>query len=310
MTDLMWKEVLRPGVWLHPITRQQVKITPARIDAIARNTQKYIDNGNHVSLPLKHTDDPTKNTGYVRKAVVKQGSLFCGVEVADPEIEKRLGRTIRGVSANLVENHPDSISGETYSEVMTHLALTLNPVVGNTADFSVSLSGDALVPKEDRMPENIAKALGLAADADEGAIASAVTALAAERDAVKEKLVASEAKSVALAAEIVKMRETSLAAERTKFEAFVEDAKTKSAAAGRPIPETQIATIRKLFADGQTALAQDVGTFVLGCALGAPTMPTGVTPAPKPEAKKDPADNAAEVIAEFAKQFGLTPAAK
>lgn len=135
------KEILRVGKWVHPLTGRDVVFDEKRVENLARNTERYLKNGNTIPFPNGHTTDVLANLGTWTGPFIKFGSKLVGVvEPKSPEaLEGIKNGTLDGVSAFIEKNFEDP-KGEKYDEVLTHVCATNYPVVtGSRKDF-VALS--------------------------------------------------------------------------------------------------------------------------------------------------------------------------
>ena len=150
---LVWKEVLREGVWKYrpgagakpiPIplkvvagkTDEQGQIGMA--DLIAAFEDGAVEN---VTVPTSHEDKPQDNTGYVRKLKITgdkgKKKLLAGIEFTEPDIAERVGRkSIAGSSCGIMFDYIKKDTGQKYGKVIGHVALTNKPWINGMAPFS------------------------------------------------------------------------------------------------------------------------------------------------------------------------------
>src|SRR3990167_8537709 len=126
-TPSRWrKAVIKVGEWVDPrdatrkfqVTLERMKTWVANFDA------KFLD---RVPVPLRHTDDPRANTGYVQGLSIDGDTLFADVEFTDADVAGKVKNgSIADVSLSVdpAWSHPQT--GQTY-EVLRHVALTLYP---------------------------------------------------------------------------------------------------------------------------------------------------------------------------------------
>lgn len=144
------KEILPPGVftYVHGKTGQ-----PAKLTVTEKDNHRYAESGNamlssglSIPVPLEHQPDAvpmspaekaawqTKhNTGWVEKFEVENGKLFAQLEIADPDIAKKLPNTIKFVSPH-INSFMDG-NGRRWDNVITHVALTTRPRITNQSPF-------------------------------------------------------------------------------------------------------------------------------------------------------------------------------
>lgn len=114
------------------------KLTEADIISMAKETQRYIDNGNLSTVPVEHTNDPEKNRGKNTKWFAKNDSkgrlgLFSIAEFADADAAK-LAKTTQ-TSIYTVPSYTDG-KGVKYSYPIRHTALTTVPVIPGLDGFT------------------------------------------------------------------------------------------------------------------------------------------------------------------------------
>jgi hypothetical protein len=184
-----YKDVVKVGRWVHPLTKQEIVFTPERIEKLARNTEKFLEAGNRIPFPKGHTTDPTKNLGYWPGPFMPFGDSLIGVvEPKDPvALEAMKNGTLDAVSVCIEFDVTDAKQNK-YDEVITHVCATSYPVLDGQKGFmALSLLGaegthvpeelSGLLPEGDKSPmeekemttKEMALALGLpeaASDAD------------------------------------------------------------------------------------------------------------------------------------------------
>ena len=151
---LLWKEVIRPGVYCcqdkdgKPFT---VPVTSDAIDYLLRTGVEMLNAGLSIPLPLEHQEDAhpltaaekaaarvKNNAGWVKKFKKdKSGRLFSLLEIPDADLAKKLPSTIRYVSPHF-DSFTDG-SGRSWKGVISHLALTLKPRVTQQIPFGAPL---------------------------------------------------------------------------------------------------------------------------------------------------------------------------
>jgi hypothetical protein len=151
---LIWKEVLREGVWKYR-PGAGAKPIPIPLKVVAGNTDEEGQIGmadlidafedgavDHVTVPTSHEDKPQDNTGYVRKLKVvgKNGKkkLLAGIEFTEPDIEEKAQRgSIAGSSCGIMFDYVRKDSGKKYGKVIGHVALTNKPWINGMKPFGV-----------------------------------------------------------------------------------------------------------------------------------------------------------------------------
>lgn len=186
------KDVLRVGHWIHPITKQNVNITPERIRNLVKNTEAYRQTLDRKAVPFQdgHNFDAKKTLGWWTQFFSHGDRLYGVVEVTDEEAAKKMDQgSIRSVSARIDPNVGDG-KGGVFDEAFTHVCATPLAVLDGQQDF-LKLSREAdsidlLIPtelagtlpegnksKEDFMIKRMALALGLPESATEAEVEAA-----------------------------------------------------------------------------------------------------------------------------------------
>ena len=148
----------------------EFELTEQAITLFAKESQRYLDNGNQCNLPVEHTTDPEKNRGKNLKWYTKLDSkgrlgLFSLTEFRDAEAAK-LAKTAQ-TSIYCPPKYKDGAKNE-YIRAVRHVALTDYPVIPGLDNFTpiaASLIEPVVKPpkKEDRtMPiKSLAANIGL-----------------------------------------------------------------------------------------------------------------------------------------------------
>lgn len=134
------KELIYEGSYIHPDNEDE------RVDVTIEKMQEWVNNFakklvDIPFVPLKHTDDPEKNTGEVTRLWIADSpshpgkkSLFAELTIKIKEIAEKIGKTIKGCSVGIVGvTSPET--GEYLGEAVEHVALTNRPYVPNLADY-------------------------------------------------------------------------------------------------------------------------------------------------------------------------------
>lgn len=210
---LFSKEIIREGQWIHP-RGGKVSFDAARLGEIVSETNRYLESVGRIPMPDGHKFDAAPTLGWVHAVWLDDAPegvkrIMGLVEVHSEEIARKMGTEIRDVSMMLERSTKDS-HGNTFNDVITHVAATPYPVIDVQATFEplalsthgvevpvpvlqeVSLEEDgtvALAIEQKKEEESVAtektlSALGFAAT-DEPApehVEERVLALAKERD--------------------------------------------------------------------------------------------------------------------------------
>lgn len=158
---LVWKEVLREGVWSYrPGEGQKPSEKPLRVIAgHSSNPEEEIgfadlieafDEGamDHVTVPTSHADQPHENTGFVKALEIREDEdgtkrLYAGFEFTEPDIkEKALRGTIANTSVGVIFDYVKKSTGKVYKMALGHIALTNKPWIDGMKPFGVAASED------------------------------------------------------------------------------------------------------------------------------------------------------------------------
>lgn len=153
---LIWKEVIRPRTYVcqdkdgKPF---KVPVTQSAIKHLYETGQDMLKAGLSIPVPLEHqplkpmTEEEKKaaqlknNAGWTKKFDLRNGRLFALLDIQDPEVEKKLPKTIKWTSP-----HFDSFvdgNGVERNGVISHIALTLRPRATAQEPFGEALKGAA-----------------------------------------------------------------------------------------------------------------------------------------------------------------------
>lgn len=137
---LFVKELVWEGTYIHPDDPE------VKIDLTLGKLQKLVDNFHKKLIdipfvPLKHTDDPEKNTGeivdlFIADSPTRPGkkSLFAKLKILVDEVAEKIGKTIKGISIGVLRVvSPET--GEYLGDAVEHTALTNRPYLVGLADF-------------------------------------------------------------------------------------------------------------------------------------------------------------------------------
>jgi len=131
------KDVLRVGRWKHPITGQDVEITPLRLQRLAGATRAFLRTQDRRALPFQdgHCWDSMKTLGWWDSFHVDGDRLVGEVDVTDTAARRKIIEgSLRSVSVRIDSDVKDS-AGTSYEEVISHVAATPAPVIDGQQDF-------------------------------------------------------------------------------------------------------------------------------------------------------------------------------
>lgn len=119
------KELLRAGNYIHPHDPQlTLSITTERM---GKWIEAFKSAPFKVYVPLRHTKDPAQNAGWLEDLFLEEERLYGILCITDEEIAQKIREgTIQDVSI-AVEKDVTDANGLTYDELITHVALTLDP---------------------------------------------------------------------------------------------------------------------------------------------------------------------------------------
>lgn len=157
---LIWKTVLRTGVWaLTPGVDQMPIDKPLKVVrdnagvgeiALSEILESFNDGAfEHVTVPLSHANRVDENTGFIKalRIVDEDGSsaLQAGFEFTEPDVrDKVLNGSIANTSCGLVFDRRRPADGKTHKIALNHIALTNVPWISGMEPF-----GEALAASED-----------------------------------------------------------------------------------------------------------------------------------------------------------------
>lgn len=161
------KEVLKVGHYVKESTNQVFDITSKILDDLVATFDKWIAGGNKVPVPLGHERAhlPEFNRGWVRSLVREGNSLYSILELSDPDLALTTDVSV------CIEDKVTDGNGINYENVLTHIALTCEPVVGKLNNFmKLSLVGET----DMEFLKKIGKALGLKGEPTEESVMLAI----------------------------------------------------------------------------------------------------------------------------------------
>jgi len=128
------KELLRVGRWIHPAKKLVVDVTRERLSRWAENFRRMLAKGIRVPVPYGHSYDPRDNAGFVTDMRVEGDSLVGVLEIPRDEDAARVGSVATDVSVSVNPSFVDG-EGDSFGEVIEHVAITNYPVVSGQANF-------------------------------------------------------------------------------------------------------------------------------------------------------------------------------
>ena len=196
------KEVLRVGMWIHPVTGELLDFSRDFLSKLVLATKRWIELGNKVWFPAGHSSDPRDNLGFWSEFALEGDRVLGVLEVPDEDAASKIGKTIQDVSAAIWWDARAS-TGEVFEAVLEHVCGTPCPVIPGQSNF-VRLAREARV-EEKNVAEKSAKGeenrktelaadegidtvaaikvlLGIPQDADDEAVISSVRALLFDED--------------------------------------------------------------------------------------------------------------------------------
>jgi hypothetical protein len=170
---LVWKDILRTGVWnsmptTKGIVKKRLQIVKDGVTDIAKGVislselKKNFDDKaiQYVTVPLSddqsdHKNIARVNTGFVRKLMIVDGDgdtalLRAGIDFTDPEVKERvLRQEIPDVSAGIPFNVTRRSDDKFFSSVLDHVCLTRKPFVDGLGPFGIAAAdGDTQLQTE------------------------------------------------------------------------------------------------------------------------------------------------------------------
>lgn len=124
------KDIARVGTYLS--NAGPVKITAADMDRWVESSKKYLAAGNKIAIPDGHTTEATANRGYVLDLYREGDTLYMLAEMIGEDGISAAARS--DVSINTDVDYVDG-SGNHYPDVITHVALTNQPVIPSMDGF-------------------------------------------------------------------------------------------------------------------------------------------------------------------------------
>jgi HK97 family phage prohead protease len=129
------KQILKYGKWFHWNADGGVlNVTKDIIKKMVDNfNKKYVEN---VSVPLTHTNDPSKNTGSVVSLEQTEKGLDAVIEIKDETVAEKIKKgLIKSISASIDPNYLKKDKNEFVGPVLLHTALVGEPYIKGMAGF-------------------------------------------------------------------------------------------------------------------------------------------------------------------------------
>lgn len=142
-----WKELVRVGNWIHPVTGQKVDIEEEHLSYWLSQFREMIDSGLKVPINEDHSPRAKDSHGFcvdvrIREVQGEDGSpvpaLFGLMELEDEWADKVDQGGIQDVSAGIKDRKDGH--GKTWKSILDHIALTVYPVLEGQSGF-IRLSG-------------------------------------------------------------------------------------------------------------------------------------------------------------------------
>ena len=133
------KHLIDVGVYSYP--GDPVKdfiVDKSRLEGWVR---AFHESDTKVWIPLRHSKDPKDNAGWVEDIFIDGDSLFAVMNITDPQVAEKIRQgSIVHTSLGIEFNFTDD-NGNTYPEIIRHIALTLDPHISKQKPF-IELSKD------------------------------------------------------------------------------------------------------------------------------------------------------------------------
>jgi len=158
------KELIKVGNYIKESTGQKIDVALDTLKHWVREFDRWTAAGNRLPIPLGHerANQPEANRGWVTSMFIEGNSLYGVLELSDESLAKTTDVSIC-VNPELTDG-----KGIKYNNVISHVALTTQPVVGGLSGFqtlSLSLTGENTM----EFLKKLAEKLGLK-DATEDAV--------------------------------------------------------------------------------------------------------------------------------------------
>lgn len=139
---LFKKDLIKAGKFIHPqYKKKKLEITKEHLKTLIKSFEEYTKNGGKIPIPLRHTDEPDRNTGWLQKLELSGETLHGVIAITEPDIAEKIKReTIRDVSISVLESFMDEY-GNKYDAFLEHVALTTIPHIRSQGPFVELESG-------------------------------------------------------------------------------------------------------------------------------------------------------------------------
>ena len=134
-TNKFRKQILKKGEWYHTnAAGGKLTIDDKMLDTIVQNfNEGLIEN---VAVPVRHTQDPIKNTGEVTELKKTENGLEAIIEVRDENAADKIAKgLVKGISASIDPNYVRKDTGESVGPVLRHAALVMEPFIKGLGEF-------------------------------------------------------------------------------------------------------------------------------------------------------------------------------
>jgi hypothetical protein len=131
------KHILNLGPLIHPKTGQPIQLD----DAWYARLRDNFDSGvSMVQVPLandknEHSEDPLRNTGEVIGLEREGSKVYAVLDIRDPQVADKLGKTLLGASAMLHMDYTDTRTGQKVGPTLLHSCITNRPYVVGLGDY-------------------------------------------------------------------------------------------------------------------------------------------------------------------------------
>ena len=196
-----WKELIRVGQFVHPVTKKKIPVTPTRLAHWYESGKRMVADGVRLPVNVDHLLSARNGLGEIKNFELRGDGLFGELEVVGDDARDLVNRN--GTSCGL-DDFKDG-TGKLWKDVIYHVAVcqfpvitdlqnaiaaSQNPAVGNAVFLSAEPTGDTRMPDPILTPEHIKTLRGcthlcnMSGIADEGV----PTALSAWHDKAEQQL--------------------------------------------------------------------------------------------------------------------------
>lgn len=210
------KDLIQVGTFLHPQRKEErIRITKKRMEKWIANFQRYKANGGDIHIPIRHTEDPRDNAGWLEDMMIEDDKLFGILEITDEDIVKKVeSKSIKDVSISISPDFLDE-KGNKYDEIIDHIALTVIPQIRGQGPFVKLESGEFEALEEEKPADELGDK-----EKDKLSLSKSTTEEEMkELEELKKKLVELEKVKTELEDKLKKGKDTNLEALKTELEA-------------------------------------------------------------------------------------------